>query len=58
MGEEQKSVLETTIVAQVAKNAALRDMQDVIMADEAQKRMEHVLTQNMPKQVEQELDEK
>ena len=57
MEEEKKSVLETTIVAQVAKNVALRDMQDVIIADEAQKKMEVVLNKEV-KREEQELDEK
>lgn len=57
MEEEKKSVLETTIVAQVAKNVALRDMQDVIIADEAQKKMEMVLNKEA-KREEQELDEK
>lgn len=57
MEEEKKSVLETTIVAQVAKNVALRDMQDVIIADEAQKKMEMVLNKEV-KREEQELDEK
>ena len=57
MEEEKKSVLETTIVAQVAKNVALRDMQDVIIADEAQKKMEMVLNKEV-KREEQDLDEK
>ena len=57
MEEEKKSVLETTIVAQVAKNVALRDMQDVIIADEAQKKIKMVLNKEV-KREEQELDEK